>query len=139
MEKEKLFNELNVANSSATVLYKGFEDCRRVGESIRDETFRERCYNEALKNLEKAIQVQTEFQQDFQEGCEHFNLCLEKLIFLEEIGRHEVACEYSKEIVKDIPDYSNILLDMADFCCTLGNVSEAQEYHQIWCESQEED
>ncbi len=129
---EKILNELNKSPSSVKVLYEGFKKKQRIGGIMNDEASQQFCYDKALEDLDKAIDEQASLEEQLGENSKHYNLCLEKILFLRNIGRIEIAHEYCLELVEELPEYSNILLDVADFCCTSGEQGEAAIYREDW-------
>jgi hypothetical protein len=132
MENVKLF-ETEVRNPCRVKRsLEEFGKLKKKAQSLDSGILQERFFDLALLNLDKAIENQRELEDELVEGCEHYNLCFEKILFLEETGKHGIACGISSDLVLDIPEYSSILLDAADSCCTAGNQEEARDYRDIW-------
>ncbi len=131
------FNEKN--HAVKRLLYE-FEKVKKKVNRLSSVKWEEDCNNVALQHLDRAIEEQAKLQETvFEEGSDHYKLCFQKILFLEEIGRHEMAFEYSQEIVKKYEDYPNILLDAADYYCTIGEYDRAKDYRESYIELDEED
>ena len=132
MENVKLFEQDFKNPCRVKLSLQEFNKLKRRAQGLDAGILQERFFDIALLNLDKAIENQAELEEELVEGCRHYNLCLKKFLFLEEINRHGDACGMSAELVSGIPGYSSILLDVADSCCTSGNQDEARDYREIW-------
>ncbi len=132
MGSAEIFTEIDKNPCRVNRSLEEFNKLVKKAESIPSSGFKERFFDLAIANLDNAIQNQKDLEDELVEGSDHYKLCFKKLLFLEEIGRHEMACISSFELVGEISEYSNILLDMADSCCTKGNQEEARNYRDVW-------
>jgi uncharacterized protein YlxP (DUF503 family) len=126
MENQMISQRLKEKNSIVKRLVSEFE--------------KEDCNNVTLSRLDRAIEEQAKLQGFvFEEDSEHYKLCLQKILFLEEMGEHKMAEEYSQEIVEEYPDYSDIFYDVFDHYSDIGKHEIAASYGKLYTKPEKEE